>query len=146
MKLLATFSLSTLLCFSLAAQQALSLADAIQIGLSNNYQIEIAERNIEIAQQNNSWEVAGRYPTVSFGIQGGNSYLDQFNPASFIRELTSLRSDWTGRVDVQWTIFDGFRVKLNKARLEELERISKGNAALAVQATVRILFWLTTKR
>jgi outer membrane protein TolC len=136
MKSLATFILLSLIHLSVVAQEAISLSDAIQIGLSNNYQIEIAERNIEIAQQNNSWELAGRYPTVSFNLQGGNSYLDQFNPASFIRELTSVRSDWTGRIDVQWTIFDGFRVKLTKARLEELERISKGNASLAVQATI----------
>ncbi len=131
--LLLTFALGTV------AQQPLSLSEAIQEGLKNNYQIEIAERDIEIAQRNNSWQAAGRYPTVNFSIQGNNSFTDQFNPASFLRDFSSLRSDWTARVDADWTLFDGFRVRLTKAQFEELERLNQGNAALAVQSTAEAI-------
>lgn len=136
MKSLVYLHLFLALGFVSMAQQPLSLSDAIQKGLQNNYQIEIAQRDIEIAQRNNTWEAAGRYPTVNFSIQGNNSFTDQFNPASFLADFSSIRSDWTGAINADWTIFDGFRVRLTKTQLEELERLSQGNSALIVQSTV----------
>ena len=50
------------------AQDDLSMSNAIEIGLQNNYQIQIAERYGDIANTNNNWQTAGRYPLVNFHI------------------------------------------------------------------------------
>lgn len=124
-----------LYCASIA-QQTLSLSDAIKIGLENNFQIAIEEKNLDIAKRNNSWEGAGRYPAINFTLNSNNSYNNQNNPASFFTQSNSLRTDWTAGVNANWTIFDGYTVKINKARLAELESLSQGNLALAVEQSI----------
>ena len=54
------------LCQPLAAQPALSLSQAIKNGLRNAYQIQIAEKDLEIARNNNTWQNTDMYPTVDF--------------------------------------------------------------------------------
>ena len=56
-----------------SAQTDLSLAQAIEIGLKNNFQIQIADRNIEIAQRNNTWQATGRYPTINLNVASNNN-------------------------------------------------------------------------
>ena len=46
-------------------QETLSLSDAIQVGLANNFDIQVEELNVEIAKNNNNWGAAGRWPTIS---------------------------------------------------------------------------------
>jgi hypothetical protein len=41
-------------------QEQLSLSDAIQLGLSNNFGIRIEKVNQQIASNNNTWGEAGR--------------------------------------------------------------------------------------
>ena len=54
------FSIILFFCVTVHyGQQSLSLAEAIKAGLANNYQIQIAEQNIRIAQ--NSAKGEGRY-------------------------------------------------------------------------------------
>lgn len=38
---------------------------------------------------------------------------------------------------VNWTIFDGFSVRINKQRFEELEQLSKQNTAIMVEGTIQ---------
>ena len=47
------------------AQEPLSLSRAIEIGLANNFQLEIAKRNLELAENNNTWSAAGKGPRVA---------------------------------------------------------------------------------
>lgn len=127
----------TMFFFALYAQTDLTLSDAIAIGLKNNYQIQISERNEEIARNNNNYGTAGRYPTIDFNLNSQNSYRDQNNPASFIPKASFLSGGLTGSIDGNWTIFDGFKVRINKQRLEELERQSFGNTTVAVENSIR---------
>ncbi|MEL6923126.1 MAG: TolC family protein [Bacteroidota bacterium] len=124
------------LSLNVTAQSTLSLSDAIQLGLANNYQIQIAERNIDIAQNNNNWKAAGRYPTVNFTAGLNNTFTGQKNPASFLSEFTSLGSGLTAGIDAGYTIFDGYTVRINKKRLEALEKQSQGNAQIAIENTI----------
>ena len=43
------------------ALEPLSLSDAIQIGLQRNYDIQIQEKTIDIAANNNKWGEAGLF-------------------------------------------------------------------------------------
>jgi outer membrane protein len=128
-----------LLCagLSLLAQEPLSLEQAVETGLRNSYQIEIAERNQEIAANNNDWGQAGRYPTVSLSLNNRNGYNAQRNPASFLEEFTSVRGAAIGGLDVTWLLFDGGRVKLTKEQLAKLEMQSEGELAIALENTIQ---------
>ena len=136
------FRLYIVTCFSflfctLYAQTDLTLSDAIAIGLQNNYQVQISEKNEEIARNNNNDGTAGRYPIIDFNLSSQNSFRDQSNPSSFIPQASFLNSGLTGSIDGNWTIFDGFKVRINKKRLEELELQSQGNTSIAVENSIR---------
>lgn len=119
------------------AQDQLSLSDALQVALSQNYDIRLVNKSVEISKVQNTWGEAGRYPTISLNVQQGNNITDQSNnPTSFIQELL-MSNGIEGGINVNWVLFNGFRVKANKEKLEQLEAQSEGNAALVVQNTIQ---------
>lgn len=125
------------LAFTLTGQESLSLAKAIETGLQNNYNIQIARENIEIAQLDNDWGMAGRYPTIDLNLNSNNGFTNNVNPASFLTEISSFSTGLAPSVDASWVLFDGYRVRLTKQRFEELQRLSEGNLQIAVENTIR---------
>lgn len=120
------------------AQQRLSLAQAIKIGLRNNFQIQIANKNLEIAENNNNWKAAGRYPTIDLNVYSQNGYYREDNPAAYLGDAyTWSNVGLTGNIDLNYTLFDGHQAKINKKRLEELERQGQGAVAVAVENSIR---------
>lgn len=118
------------------SQDSLSLNDAIQVGLKQNYDILILQKNSEINELYNCWGEAGRYPSIDIGVSQGNNISDQSNnPTSFIQELLKSNS-FEPSTNLSWTIFNGFKVKANKLRLEELIRQSDGMLTLAIENTI----------
>lgn len=115
----------------------LSISEAIELGLANQLGIRIAENEVAIAANNNRWGTAGRYPTVQFNLASNNGFNSTVNPASFLQEFTSLNTTAVGSIDVNWVLFDGFRVRLSKEQLETLERHSQGMAALMVETVIQ---------
>ncbi len=139
LKVLRIIVLSALMCFchSISAQDSLSLENALKVGLKQNFDILLTEKSIEINKIQNSWGQAGRYPTVTLSAQQGNNISDQSNnPTSFIQELLMTNSI-QGAGNVSWTLFNGFRVRANKERLEQLQYQSEGNATLVVENTIQ---------
>jgi len=120
------------------AQYDLNMSKAIETGLQNNYQIQIAERYEDISVNNNNWQTAGRYPSVNFYIDSQNGYTDQNNPASFLNG-SFVNSGLSGKLDASYIIFDGYQVKINKKQLEELEKQGQTNVAIAVENTIRTI-------
>ncbi|MCB0703890.1 MAG: TolC family protein [Saprospiraceae bacterium] len=126
---------------NLTAQEApvnLSMSDAVELALQNHLQIQIAEASMDIARNNNSWEAAGRYPTISLVVNGPNSYTDQSNPANVaLPESTSLATGANGTLDATWVLFDGFKVRISKEQLDLLEVQSQGNANVVVENVIQ---------
>lgn len=118
------------------AQQTLSLSDAIQIGLDNSYQIRIAETNRHIAQNSDDWAIAGKYPSVNLSLNNQNGFRNINNPISFIPELYSFSTGFTPGIEAGFTLFDGYRVRYNKQRLEQQSLQSDQQLAIAVEATI----------
>lgn len=123
------FSLSFLCLLSqgLFAQSAISLQEAIDLTLANNYGIRIADMNSQIAENNNTWGAAGRLPRIDFNVNGNG--FKSANPGSFVPQRINLGAS----PSINWTVFDGLRMEANKARLAELQDLSLGNAALVVE-------------
>lgn len=118
------------------AQETLSLENAIAIGLKNNYQIQIAQKRIEIAKNNNSLAAAGAYPSITGSLSSGNSFLINNSPASLLSGKTLGTTGLTPSVDLSWTLFDNYKVKISKQRLEDLEAQSVGNSDLVIENAI----------
>lgn len=127
--LLLIFSLA-LAGLSLKAQNPLSLNEAIARALENNYSIEIIQNEERIAEIRNNWGTAGRYPYINLSLNDDNSY-----------NINETENVVTNRISagasVNWTLFDGFIVKINKQRYEELEELSENNTAIVVESTIQ---------
>jgi outer membrane protein TolC len=122
--------------FTVFAQDNLSLKDAIEIGLKSNYKIQVAGKNVEIAERNNNWLEAGALPSIKTNATQSFNWSDNNNPASFIQG-TSQSTSLTYGADLNWVLFNGFKVKISKDKLQYLQEQSEGNAAVVVENTIQ---------
>ena len=130
MKTLIPILLILLAGLSLKAQNPLSLNEAIARALENNYNIEIVQNEERIAEIRNNWGTAGRYPYINLSLNDDNSYN--------INETENLVTNrFSAGASVNWTLFDGFIVKINKQRYEELEELSENNTAIVVESSIQ---------
>jgi outer membrane protein len=121
----------------LLGQESLSLSDAIQKGLENNYQIKIAEARKAIASNNDDWAIAGKYPSIDLTVNSQNNYRDLSNPAGPLTAANSLNTGITPGIEASWVLFDGYRVQITKEQLEQQEQLAEGNRKLAVENTIQ---------
>lgn len=117
---------------TIIAQRSFTLNDAVREGLANNFEIQIEKKTVDIAGIQNSWGNAGMWPSVSLRIGMDNSLNDRFNE-------TNQTGAFTGAVQANWTLFDGFAVRIRKHRLEQLEALSGGNAAVVIENTIQAI-------
>lgn len=130
--------LSVLSFFNVFGQEELNLSQAIEMGLKNNFQIQISQKNIEITQNNNNWGQAGRYPTVNFRLTQGNRIQNNNNPTSFIQgQITS--NSLSPSLEANWTLFNGFQVSITKEQLVQLQKQSMGNAQIIIENTIQAI-------
>ncbi len=132
-KLILLLLISPVLLF---AQQDLSLGDAIKKGLENNYQILISEHNKLIANNNNSWGNAGRYPSINIGTGQGNRFDNRqsMNASGRDEYLTNSLAPY---INLNWVLFNGCKVKIAKSNLALLSDMSEGNMAIVVENTLQ---------
>ena len=121
----------------LFAQEPLTLEDAIQRGLKNNFDIQIQKNLVEIARNNNNPGQAGRYPTINLLLSSTNNLVTRVPANPFAVPGTSLSNSLPGQIDIGWVLFNGFSVSVNKDQLERLQQQSEGNASIVVQNTLQ---------
>jgi len=112
---------------SLSGQEPLTLSSALENALENNYGLIISRANLDVAEINNNWGTAGRYPSIGFDASDNNSY--ELNSSTYANRLSA-------GVGLNWVLFDGFRVNFTKARLENLEDLTSGQLAVQVESTI----------
>ncbi|GAB4416684.1 MAG: TolC family protein [Bacteroidia bacterium] len=120
-----------LLPVGMYAQAPLSLGEALARALENNFGIQIADRQVDLAEAQNTWGQAGRWPSLDLGVAG--SFFRSGNPGAFVPGRENINTE----LRMNWTLFDGFRVSANKARFDLLEAQSSGNAAVVVENTLQ---------
>jgi outer membrane protein len=123
------YILSILFIANLAKGQDnnLTLSSALEQALENNYGLIISRADVQVAEINNDWGTAGRYPTIGFDISDNNNY--ELNNSVYTNRLS------TG-IGLDWLLFDGFRVKVTKAKLDNLEDLTTGQLAVQVESTI----------
>jgi outer membrane protein TolC len=122
-----------------ANAQTLTLEQAIQLALKNNYDIKIAKNNLKIDERNNTIGNAGMLPIVNANINNNNTLntinLTQANGEE--RELEGVRNlNLNYGVGLDWTIFDGFRMFARKEQLKTLEEQGKAELKFAILTKV----------
>jgi outer membrane protein TolC len=116
-------------------QHKLSAEDAVFRALENNFQLEIAQKQLEISEKNNKWSEAGLFPTVDLTATIGSSIIDNTNnPFTFTPGLLYAQQTTPG-ITMNWNLFSGLNVVMSKRRLEQLEEQTKGNALVVVENT-----------
>lgn len=122
------------------SQESLSLSQAIQLGLKNNYDISISEASVEMAQNQNNQGEAGRWPTLQFGLDQNNSATDFIQTSSpFQPQGIMIQSTVSPSLSLNWMLFEGFKVDISKNRYEKLQLESEGNASIVVANTVQAI-------
>lgn len=120
---------------SAAAQDVLPLDEAIQIGLENNFGVEIARNLLEQSENNQSVGNAGFLPTISASASRNESVEDsEFNAGGQSRSTDGARStSENAAVNAEWTVFDGLGMFNTYNRLGKLAELSDKELQLSVE-------------
>ncbi len=117
----------------------LSLQEAIEMALDNNYDIRLAAVDLEQARLNNTLGNAGALPSVSAGGGLTGSTMDshiEFATGDVQDRKNASSMGLNGAVQLNWTLFDGMRMFINKRRLQELEQTGSIALKQQIQTTI----------
>jgi outer membrane protein TolC len=116
------------LSLTIKAQYVFTVQNAIDTALLNNFDIQIAKNNVEIARMNNTYGVAGGLPYISASA-GDNASLTTINQKYSDGTETNLENRNENAVNAGISagivLFNGFRVTATKERLSRLQDLSE---------------------
>jgi outer membrane protein len=132
------FKLSLILMLSVIivyAQDELSIEKVIQLGLKNNYNIQIARNDAKIADNNKALGVSGFLPTLdaSGSYQQSSNSVETNSPFGF---GDTDRETWNGQIQLNWTLFDGFKMFSDRKRYIQLAELGEYQARNNIENTV----------
>ena len=124
--MLKTFLLPTLLLIATTslAQEILTLDQALQTGLQNNYSVRIAKNDASIASNNVTIGNAGFLPVVDvFGniTHGIDDSKQQYLSGQEVEKTGAKNTAGAAGVAVNWTLFDGLSMFVSHDQLKVLE-------------------------
>ena len=135
-QILHILGLSLFFAIGANAQEALSIEQAVAIGLENNFQIRISGKQVDIAANNNAWGKAGAYPTLTLGARmgvDGSQNIYDTPPGADETEMIGV----VPSLELNWIVFNGLQVRTTKAQLADIQYQSEGNAAIIVENTLQ---------
>jgi outer membrane protein TolC len=135
--------LSLFIHFSVLSQEMLEKDEAVLIALENNFDIKIADNNVEVASNNASIENSNYLPSL-FGSAGAN----YANSNGTITQKSGVEQEinnnetygYNASISLSYTIFDGFGRSNTYKKLQESYNISLLEAQLMIQNTVLNIF------
>ena len=113
---------------ALKAQTRLSIEDAVNIALKNNFGILMAKNEADISKANNTAGNAGMLPTVDITGSGTYELSNAHQKLSNGTEnnLTSLSSTALGAgVELNWILYDGGKMFVTKSKLKEIQSLGE---------------------
>lgn len=117
-------------------QNVYGLRECISIGLEKNFSILVARNNETITKNNYTAGNAGYLPSLDLsGRYGGTLNNTNQNLADGTSNSTSgiHNTSATSGITLGWTIFDGFSVRTNYKKLNELNRLGSLSTQLEVE-------------
>ena len=128
----------TLLCSPSSAQK-ITLQQAIDMALKNNFEISIEKNNTEIAKINNNIGMAGGLPLVSFNTSDQSSYIDinqKLNTGTQIKRAGTFSNSLNSNVSGTVILYNGYKIVSTKNRLGIQQKQSEQNLLAQIQNTI----------
>lgn len=119
--------------------QTITLPQAIQVAIQNNYDILISKNEGSIGTLNNTWGNAGALPTINSTVNksfGSNSIQQELTNGTSIKRDGAAVNNLNAAVLASWRFFDGYKMFATKKRLETLEKIGQTNFTKQVNETI----------
>lgn len=122
--------------FTAEAQKVFNLQECIETGLQQNYSIRIVRNEQQISNNNATLGNAGYLPTLAMdgGFSGSvNNNRNKLNDGT-IEKTTGVNNETANvGLNVNWTVFDGFGIQAEYARLKELQRMGELNTRMTIE-------------
>jgi outer membrane protein TolC len=121
------------------AQQSLTLRKALEIGLQNNYSIQLSNNDFEITEQNRKAAISTLLPRIDASAGLNKSTVDTrqvFVTGAIQERDNAATTQQTAGVQLSWILFDGLKMFASYDRVKELERMGEVNAKAMVQGVL----------
>ncbi len=115
---------------TVSGNEPITISNAVSRALEHNYSIRIRQLNQQVAETNNSWGAAGRLPYVDLALVSNNRN-------TYANSGDTRTNTITPEVNLNWVLFNGFAIGITKEKLDNLERLSKGNTVVLVEQTIQ---------
>jgi outer membrane protein len=116
------------------SQEMLTVEQAVAAALQNNYDIKLVRNDSVLAALNNSYAYAAFLPTLNAqaGLVFNNNNIKQKLADGSERDRKGIKSNnLQSSVNLNWTIFDGFKMFATRDKLQEI--LSLGEIAVRNQ-------------
>lgn len=120
-----TFAIAVLACLPAYSQSFLSVREAVDIAMENNYDIKLSNNNLAIAKENVTYGNAGMFPIVTGNFSQNNNLQNstQTQQSGEVRSLNNAKNNsMTYGLSVGWTIFDGLGMFSRYDTFKELQK------------------------
>jgi outer membrane protein TolC len=138
-KRISGFALVLVVSTTALAQDVLSIDEAIDLALKNNFDIRIAKNQADMERVNNTIGIAGFLPTIN--LNGTRDFeLNDTRQEFFTGEVRSgsnVRNNSAfANAALEWTFFSGMRILTTKKQLDAFEEIGETAALVQMENTV----------
>ncbi len=133
-------SLVCLLCLSnVNAQQMLTVEQAVAAAIANNYDIQLLRNDSALAALNNNYAYAALLPRLNASsaiIFNNNNTRQRLADGSERKQGGIKSNNISSSVNLNWTIFDGFKMFATRDKLAEIVRLGELNIKNQLVITV----------
>jgi len=113
---------------ALQAQEKLSLENAVNLALKNNFDISVANNSSTISKVNNTSGNAGMLPTVTLIGSGNYSLNNRYQKntdGTSVNSNSVSSTSVTAGAELTWTIFNGGKMFVTKSKLNEIQALGE---------------------
>lgn len=139
--LLLMFSLAFWYPTALYSQDSLlTLQQAIEIGLKNNYDIRISNNESGKQENNNTSGNAGMLPELDANgtySKSSNSLKQKYNTGAEVNRDASASTNLNASLNLGWTIFDGMKMFRTKEKLSEISLQSRDQLKIQIETSLQ---------
>jgi outer membrane protein len=122
-----------------SAQEAITLKEALTLGLKNNYTILLQQNDALVAANNNTLGNSGFLPSLELNASQNNTisttHQEQFSGT--VKDVSNGKSNALNvGAQLNWTLFDGLNMFVNKRMFGVLEELGENGTRIVLEGTV----------
>lgn len=121
------------------SQKVITLDNAIEIALKNNYSIQISKNENEIYKNNATAGNAGMLPQLNLNASGtfaDNNTKQEFSTGVVVNKTGAISTGLNAGAALNWTLFDGFKMFVTLDKLKEISNMSEISLKIEIENTI----------